>query len=356
MSPLMEEILQQPATLAAVRKYYASPGAIPAKALRKLVKGWPPVVIFTGMGSSLFAAYPAQAYLTSLGIRAFAWETAELLHHHIRILGPDVLLVVISQSGETIEITNLLRALSGRLGVLAVVNVEASTLARKADFFLPMMAGRQSVVTTKTYISSVAVLMYLAFAIAQQDPRPVTHALLQMIDAQEAVIERQVELIPATVEFFNHPTYTAIMARGADLSTAYQGALTLKEVARLGIEAISAAQFQHGPIEIVHPSHRYIVIARKDLLRARGQTAVTGKFLVRLAEEIRSHGGRVLLLTDMPVGEATNMRIVRVETAKLGMGTLVDSLHLQLMAHELALRAGLEPGRFWIAEEVTRVE
>lgn len=356
MTPLMEEIMQQPVTLAGVRKYYASPGAIPAKALRKLVKDWPPVVIFTGMGSSLFAAYPAQAYLTALGIRAFAWETAELLHHHIKILGPDTLLVMVSQSGETIEITNLLRALPGKVGVLAVVNVEASTLARKADFFLPMMAGRQSVVSTKTYMCSVAVLMYLAFAIAQQDPRPVTHALLQIVEAQEGILERQVELTPATVEFFNHPTYTAIMARGADLSTAFQGALTLKEVARLGVEAISAAQFQHGPIEIVHPSHRYILIARKDLLRPRGQTALTGKFLVRLAEEIRSHGGRVLLLTDMPAEEATNIRIVHVETAKLGMGTLVDSLHLQLMAHELAVRAGLEPGKFWIAEGVTRVE
>ncbi|MGH9397654.1 MAG: hypothetical protein ACRD18_12475, partial [Terriglobia bacterium] len=67
-------------------------------------------------------------------------------------------------------------------------------------------------------------------------------------------------------------------------------------------------------------------------------------------------GGRVLLLTDLPVEEATNMRLVHVETAKLGMGTLVDSLHIQLMAHELALRAGLEPGKFWIAEEVTSVE
>jgi glutamine---fructose-6-phosphate transaminase (isomerizing) len=356
MATLIDEIMQQPAVLGGVRKYYASPGAIPGKSLRQLAKRWPPLIVFTGMGSSLYATYPAQAYLTGMGIRALTWETAELLHHHLKILKPDTLLVVVSQSGETIEVTELLAALPRGVGVLAVVNVEGSSLARRADLLLPMMAGRQSGVTTKTYVCSVAVLMYLAFAVAEQDPRPVTYGLRQLIEAQERILDRQEELIPPTVEFFNHPTYTVLMSRGADLSSVYQGALILKEVVRLGVEPTSAAQFRQGPIEIINIAHRYVIIARKDLLRPRGAATVTARFLVRLAEEIRDHGGRVLLFTDLSVEEATNMRIVHVETARLGMGTLVDSLHLQLLAYELAVRAGLEPGKFWIADEVTRVE
>ncbi|MGH9448919.1 MAG: SIS domain-containing protein [Terriglobia bacterium] len=353
---MMNEILQQPAALAGVRKYYSSPGAIGAQALGRLVKRWPPVVVFTGMGSSLFAAYPAQAYLSALGVRSVAWETAELLHHHLTFLGPDTLLVVISQSGETVEVKRLLEALPKRQAVLGVVNVEASTLARESSLLLPMMAGRQGLVSTKTYMCSVAVLMYLAFAIARENPRAVTQALLQSIEAMEGILDRVEEIVQPTVEFFNHPTYTVLMSRGPDLSTVYQGALMIKEVVRLAAEGTSAAQFRHGPIEIVNTAHRYIVIARRNMLQTRKNTAVTGKFLLGIAEEIRSHGGRVLLFTDLPLDETPNTRLVRVETARLGMGTLVDSLHIQLMAHELALRAGLEPGKFWIAEEVTSVE
>ena len=250
MTEMMEEVFQQPAALAGLRKYYASPGAIPARRLRQLVKRWPPLVVFTGMGSSLFAAYPAQAYLSARGIRAFVWETAELLHHHLRILGPDTLLVVVSQSGETVEVTRLLNRLPEEMAIAAVVNVEASTLARRGKLLLPMMAGHQSTVSTKTYMCSVAVLTYLAVAIAGDSPRSLTQALLRAIEAQERILERAEAISEPTAEFFDNPPYVALMSRGADLASAYQGSLTLKEVARVGAEAISAAQFRHGPIEI----------------------------------------------------------------------------------------------------------
>ena len=350
MTRMMEEVIQQPTVLAGVRKYYASLGAIPIKTLRRLVTHWPPTVVFTGMGSSLFAAYPAQAFLTSVGIRALVWETAELLHHHMKVLGPDTLLVAVSQSGETVEIINLLERLPAKTNLLAVSNVEASTLARRGSLLLPMMAGRQGTVSTKTYMCAVGVLMYLAFALARKSERPLASALSRAIEAQEEILERRGVVIPPLVEFFDHPTYVALMSRGANLASAYQGALMLKEVPRLGAEATSAAQFRHGPMEIVHPAHRYVVFAR------RVQRGKTGELLLGLAKDIHTHGGRVVLLTDMPFPVLSNVHVVPVKTVALGLGTLVDSLYLQLLAHDLALRAGLEPGKFWICSDVTREE
>jgi glutamine---fructose-6-phosphate transaminase (isomerizing) len=353
MSTLMQEIAQQPSALADLRKFYSSPGAISHKALRKLVSKWPPVVVFTGMGSSLYAAYPAQAFLTALGFRALVWETAELLHHHLKVLKPDTLVVVVSQSGETVEVTELLKVLPPKCGLLGVVNVEASTLARRAKLMLPMMAGHQSTVSTKTYMASVTVLMYLAFALTRQDPRAFTHSLMRAVEAQHRILEGDGVLRRATMEFFNSPAYVALMSRGPDLASVYQGALTLKEVVRMAAEATSAAQFRHGPIEIVNPAHRYVIFARQG---PPGHRSKTAKFLVRLAEEIRSHSGRVLLLTDLPFESSTNMRVVEVEPIPFGIGTLIDTLHIQLLAHDLAVRAGLDPGKLWIAEEVTKVQ
>ena len=347
MTELFEEISQQPAALSGLRKYYASPGAIPNKALRRLVSHWPPTVVFSGMGSSLNAAYPAQAYLTAHGIRALVWETAELVHHHLKVLGPDTLLVVVSQSGETVETLRLIESLPARKRILAVTNVEASPLAKRGQLLLPLMAGWQAAVSTKTYTCSVAVLMYLAFAIVGTPPRALTQEVMRAVDAEEKILERYDELMPPVVEFFGRPPYAALMSRGADLATACQGALTLKEVMRLAAEAISAAQFRHGPIEIINPSHRYLIFAR------RGSTA---KLLLKLADDIGKASGRVLLFTDMPSRDFTNVRIVRVAPLGLGLGTLADIIYIQLLAHDAALRAGFQPGKFEIAEKVTRHE
>jgi glucosamine--fructose-6-phosphate aminotransferase (isomerizing) len=347
MTDLLEEISQQPAVLSGLRKFYASPGAISAKGLRSLTANWPPTVVFTGMGSSLFAAYPAQAYLTQQGVRALVWETAELVHHHLKILRPDTLLVVVSQSGQTAEVVQLLKSLPAEARVLAVTNVEASPLAKCANLLLPMMAGAQAAVSTKTYTSSVAVLMYLAFAIAGHAPGPLTQEVMRAVEIQEKILERHEVLMPPIVEFFNRPPYVALMSRGADLATAYQGALMLKEVARLAAEPISAAQFRHGPMEIINPDHRYLIFAREGK---------TGKLLLKLARDIRQSSGRVLLFTDMPFDDPMNVRVIRVEPLRMGLGTLVDSVYVQLLAYEAALRAGLQPGKFEIAENVTREE
>ena len=348
MTELLEEISQQPAALSGLRKFYASPGAIPAKGLRSLAPHWPPTVVFTGMGSSLFAAYPAQAYLTEQGVRALVWETAELVHHHLKVLRPDTLLVVVSQSGQTAEVLRLLECLPATARLLAVTNVESSPLAKRASLLLPLMAGGQEVdVSTKTYTCSVVVLMYLAFAIVGKAPGSLTQEVMRAVEAEENILERREVLMPPIVEFFNRPPYVALMSRGADLATAYQGALMLKEAVRLAAEPISAAQFRHGPMEIINPNHRYILFARQGK---------TGKLLLKLAGDIQKSRGRVLLFTDLPYDVTMNVRLVRLEPLRLGLGTLVDSVYIQLLAHDAALRAGLQPGKFEIADNVTREE
>jgi glucosamine--fructose-6-phosphate aminotransferase (isomerizing) len=346
MTALLEEIAQQPAALSGLRKFYTSPGAIPASALRALVKGWPPTVVFTGMGSSMYAAYPAQAYLSSQGIHGLIWETGELVDHHSKVLGPETLVVAVSQSGETPEVLRLLEATAGKQDLVAVCNTEASQLARRARLLLPMMAGRPAPVGTKTYTCSVAVLMYLAVAIARRAPNTLTQALMHAIEAQEKILDRPDEIVASSLEFFDDPHYVALLSRGADLATAYQGALLFKEVVKIGAEPMSAAQFRHGPMEIINPAHRYLIFARQSETRGKSKA---GGDLFKLAQDIRRHGGRVLLYADRPFADLTNIRQVPVEPIRMGLGTLLDSVHIQLLAHDLALRAGLEPGRFRFA-------
>lgn len=264
MTPMMEEVTRQPPDFSGLRKYYASPGATPERALGRLVAAWPPTVVFTSMGSSLFAAYPAQTFLLSQGIRAVAWETADLLHFHLKSLGSDTLLAVALQSGETVEIVHLLQRLPRNVPVLSVLNERESTLARGGDLLLlPMMAGLQISVCTQTYTCSVAVLMYVAFALARHPHRALSQALKQAIEEEERILERREVLTAPNAELLGYPPYAALLAHGANLSSVYQRARMFKEEVRVGREAITAAQFGYGPIEIIDPAHRYVIFARR---------------------------------------------------------------------------------------------
>jgi glucosamine--fructose-6-phosphate aminotransferase (isomerizing) len=346
MTAMMEDMLQQPAALEAVRSHYSKPDAIPEKKLKELVSKWPPAVVFTGMTSSLYTAYPAQVFLASRGIRAVAWETSELLHYYLKFLGRDTLLVVISQSGETVEIRKLLDALPKKTGLVGVVNAEASTLARRSKLTLPLKAGTQTTVSTKTYNSSVATLVYLAFAIAGKSPADLDRPLNQAIKIQANILQQRDTILSPLLDAINQSDSMLVLSRGPDLSTAYMGALYFKEVARIPAEPMSAGLFRHGPLETIHPDRRYIIIARRWK---------TGGLLVRLAKFIGAHGGRVLLLSDTSC-TSDGVRSIKLQPASLGLGTLTDTLYFQLLTHELALRGGREPGKFWIHGPVVRVE
>src|SRR5687767_7256952 len=142
MSAFLKEIRDQPAALKRLRDFYTGPGAESLTNLRALVerRGLSQVLI-SGMGSSLFAAYPALRYLGERGIPASMVETSELLHYHVAGVPPGAVLILVSQSGETIEVERLLQRVPARERLVAVTNVAGSTLGRAGAVTLPIEAG-----------------------------------------------------------------------------------------------------------------------------------------------------------------------------------------------------------------------
>src|SRR5579859_4515418 len=119
-------------------------------------------VVFTGMGSSFFAAYPAVIYLLQQGIDALVVESSELLYDYRPLLDKNTLLVAVSQSGRSVEVAKLLEAIGKQQPVIGVTNDPESPLARQSDVQVYMHAGPELTVSTKTYTCTLAVLHMLA--------------------------------------------------------------------------------------------------------------------------------------------------------------------------------------------------
>ncbi len=115
-------------------------------------------LVFTGMGSSYDACYPAVNDLAGRGVAALLVDTAELLHFRRPVLNPETLLAIVSQSGESAEIVKLVSEIGKqrtRPIVLSVTNGLGNDLARRANLTLDTSAGHETGPSTMTFAASM---------------------------------------------------------------------------------------------------------------------------------------------------------------------------------------------------------
>jgi fructoselysine-6-P-deglycase FrlB-like protein len=126
--PLVENILAQPEAIRTVAAYQFGEGEdalLQSSALLRSSRR----IILSGMGASLSACIPVAHYLASKGVLAPVIETSELLYSYARVLDENTLVILVSRSGESVEVTKLLPILKQRkVTVIGVTNVPGSTL------------------------------------------------------------------------------------------------------------------------------------------------------------------------------------------------------------------------------------
>lgn len=339
----IEEILSQPRVLRTILDQYTSD----VSPLHKLagLKEYD-LILLTGMGTSYFALYPACVALNERGVPAFMLETSELLHYHLGLVTERTLVVLVSQSGETVEGVRLLDALRGRAFVVSVTNEAASTIARTSDLSLPMLAGREDGPASKSYTASLAVLLLTAMALTTGVAPQAVQGLHAAINAMEGYLREWEERTARLSAFLAGSERLALLARGPSLTSATAGSLILKEVAKVQGEAMSAGQFRHGPLEIAGPGFAAIVFAM------RGKTQELG---LRLAHDIARFGGKAVLVGDAAL-QAERVFHLALPTLDELYAPLAEIVPLQLLARQMALDKGLTPGKFERAGKVTLKE
>ncbi len=214
-------------------------------------------VILTGMGASLYAQYPAYLTLASAGLPVWHVEASELLGGAAGLITPDTLLWITSQSGRSAEIAALLDRLAGRRPiVLGFTNDTTSPLARSADAVVELHSGDEHTVGTCSYVNSlVAHLRATAAALGRQPSDEVYEMPARLAD----YLSHWPEHLAAWDTTVAEQILFAV-GRGTSLAAARTGALIVKEAAKTPMEAASASQFRHGPLEMADDRTCVIVL------------------------------------------------------------------------------------------------
>jgi glutamine---fructose-6-phosphate transaminase (isomerizing) len=135
MTTFLDEIVQQPEALADTLHLYTSDLNLLVQCEQAFHGGYRRI-LFSGMGASFFATFPAQLQLLSHGIEALAVETSELLHYMQTLITPDTMLVLVSQSGYSAEVVKLLEEIDPSAFVIGITNDTESPLAKRSHICL----------------------------------------------------------------------------------------------------------------------------------------------------------------------------------------------------------------------------
>lgn len=301
-------------------------------------------IVLSGMGASLFALYPAWLALVRGGAPAWWLDASELLHDAQPLLNGRTLLLLASQSGRSAEVTALLDTLSERrpAWIAAITNDPDSPLARAADRVVPLAAGAEHAVSTRSYVNTVAVAQIVAATILGMDAE--VARFRRSAEALERYLGAAWDAHAAAIgEVMAGAERVVIVGRGTALATAWQGALVLKEAAKVAAEGMSAAQFRHGPLELADGRLTAIVLAGAE------DTAELNR---RLATDLAGYGTRVVWLGPRPpAGIAVLPAPDGAEIAR----EVVDIVPLEIASIAMAEAGGFVPGQFRHGGKVTTI-
>ena len=188
------------------------------------------------------------------------------------IVTPNTLCVIITQSGETADTLTAARRMKGMgCKVFAITNVLGSTAARESDGTLYVQAGPEvCVASTKAYtaqmVASALLALRLAEARGEMDRAEVERHyrdLCAIPDLIREVISRSWQDKRAAA-VFRRARSALFLGRGVNSTTAYEGALKLKEISYLHAEAYPAGEMKHGPIALLEPGFPVVAIVPED--------------------------------------------------------------------------------------------
>jgi glucosamine--fructose-6-phosphate aminotransferase (isomerizing) len=270
-------------------------------------------------------------------------EIASEYRYRNPVVGPEDLVIGISQSGETADTLAAMRTASARgAAVLAITNIMGSQATREADAVLYTRAGLEiGVAATKTFVAQVVAMYLLALRLAElrgtlsadvladtiAELRHLPHLISEMLEHGLDEVKR-IAQAHCEADFFLY------LGRHVGLPVALEGALKLKEISYIATDAYAAGEMKHGPIALLDDSTPVVVCATESPVLEK---------VVSNIQEVRARKARVIAVAsegDEQIGRHAD-EVIRVPRTQWMLAPLLAVIPLQLLAYYIARERGL---------------
>jgi len=366
MVVFIDELKDQPQALKDTLLYYQDPsqGGLLLNKVRLIIKkNKPKHIIYTGMGSSFFDSILASNYLTERGISADVRDTGEFLDFsQLSNIGTaNELIIGVSQSGESGELVKLIQRMKESKFNFeffwGITNTAESTLGNAARLRFLTKGGMETSVTSKTYTTSLLVQYLLARAISDEEPlsEQLNKEILNLIEIITPKIGSDSgsfwSLAKKIDAHLGNYTFINFIGHGTSMTTVMQSALNIKELAKIYAEGITVGMFRHGPVEIIDPNYRGIVIIN-DLTTAKICKPVIQNILDKWGK------GKIVVITNYPEElqgiSSSNLMICENPIKNPYLAPIYDMIMLQPYLCLKTEQRGFVPGEFRNTQKITK--
>ena len=345
---MLKEIMEQPEALRRAISPRIKDGRVvfddlklPVEKMREFTR-----IFIVACGSSYHVGMIGKYNLEHLLRRNVEVVLASEFRYSDPIVDDKSLVIVISQSGETLDTMAALREAKKRGGyILSIVNVVGSSIARESDDVLYTWAGPEiAVATTKAYSTQLAVLDMIGLAfgevlgtVKKEEYNEAVAELQKLPEKMEQFLAGEsCEAIPKYAsQYFNHNSVFFI-GRNLDYALGLEGSLKLKEISYIHSEAYASGELKHGTISLIEDGTLVIALGTYAPLFDKAMSNVV---------EVKARGADVLALaTESHRGEMakTVENVITIpDTAQMLLPSL-GVVPLQLLAYYIALQRGCD--------------
>jgi glucosamine--fructose-6-phosphate aminotransferase (isomerizing) len=298
-------------------------------------------IVLVACGTSYHAAIVGRFMMERLTGIASEVDIGSEFRYRDAVLGPETLVIALSQSGETADTLGAVKAARAKgAPIVGITNVVGSALSREATGTLYTHAGPEiGVASSKTFTATLVALYLLALWLGRrrgvllaEDGRKHIQGLLELPRLMEQTLEMENAVAELAREVSRHKNFL-FLGRGINYPLALEGALKLKELSYVHAEGYPAGEMKHGPIALLEDGFPVVALNPRDSSYDR---------MMGNLEEVRAREGRVIAIGHEGDRELRAKADIMLSVPVAGdlLTPMLLSIPMQLLAYHMAVRLG----------------
>ena len=259
------------------------------------------------------------------------------------IVGEGDLVIVISQSGETLDTMAALREAKKRgARTIAIVNVVSSSAAREADSVLYTWAGPEiAVATTKAYSAQLAALYLVAVkaglargTLTEEEGKEYCRKINELPDLIGEALRTRPQ-IQYLASLYSNRQSVFFIGRGVDYAAAQEASLKLKEISYIHSEAYAAGELKHGTISLIEDGTLVVAMANDKALYEKTLSNV---------KSVKARGASVIMVTNEEVEPDPEICdfVVKIPDCDPALSASLSIIPMQLFSYYMGVYRGCD--------------